>query len=87
MQKRRKYSTEFKQEVVQLASAPGVSRSQVAMDLGINAGMLARWCDLAPIKQVALLFAFRYPGWRKTVGAYRGPAPGSIRRRIPPEHA
>lgn len=27
-----------------MASAPGVSRSQVARDPGINAGMLARWC-------------------------------------------
>lgn len=44
MQSRRKYSTEFKQEAVQLASAAGVSRAQVARDLGINAGMLARWC-------------------------------------------
>ena len=27
-----------------MASSPGVNRSQVARDLGINAGMLARWC-------------------------------------------
>jgi len=47
MQSRRKYSTEFKQEAVQLASAPGVSRAQVAGDLGINAGMLGRWTSVA----------------------------------------
>ncbi len=44
MRNRRKYSTEFKQEAVHLATSPGVNRSQVARDLGINAGMLARWC-------------------------------------------
>ncbi|MCH8124103.1 MAG: transposase [Bacteroidetes bacterium] len=40
---RRKYSNEFKQEAVQLASGPGANLSQVARDLGINAGMLGRW--------------------------------------------
>ena len=44
MQKRRKYSTEFKREAVALASAPGVRVSQVAQDLGLNANMLSRWC-------------------------------------------
>jgi len=43
MRSRGKYSTEFKQKAVQLASSPGVNRSQVARDLGINPGMLARW--------------------------------------------
>ena len=44
MQTKRKYSKEFKQEAVQLASGPGVVRSQVAKELGINYGVLVRWC-------------------------------------------
>lgn len=43
MSKRRKYSTEFKREAVQLAIMPGASLSQVAKDLGINQAMLGRW--------------------------------------------
>ncbi len=41
---RRKYSQEFKQEAVSLASNPSVSVSQVARELGINDGLLRRWC-------------------------------------------
>ena len=40
---RRKYSTEFKREAVELASGVGVNLSEVARDLGINPGMLGRW--------------------------------------------
>lgn len=43
MAKRRKYSTEFKQEAVALTSQPGVSVSQVARDIGINPNQLTRW--------------------------------------------
>lgn len=43
MGSRRKYSTEFKQEAVQLASQAGVSVAQVARDLGIQPNMLTRW--------------------------------------------
>lgn len=44
MEKRRKFSSEFKQEAVHLVSEGGGAISQVAKDLGINAGMLGRWC-------------------------------------------
>ena len=43
MGKRRKYSAEFKQEAVALANDPGVTQSQIAGELGINANMLGRW--------------------------------------------
>ena len=43
MGKRRKYSAEFKQEAVALANDPGVTKSQIAGELGINANMLGRW--------------------------------------------
>ena len=43
MGSRRKYSREFKQEAVQLASQSGVSVAQVARDLGIQPNMLTRW--------------------------------------------
>lgn len=43
MSQRRKYSPEFKREAVELALQPGVSIRQVAEELGINAGNLARW--------------------------------------------
>ena len=44
MTRRRKYSAEFKREAVQLANHPGVPKSQIAQELGINANMLGRWC-------------------------------------------
>ena len=44
MQQRRKYSQEFKQEAVHLASESGVAIRQVAHELGINDSVLRRWC-------------------------------------------
>jgi transposase len=44
MEPRRKYSQEFKQEVVQLTKQARGAITQVARDLGINAAMLGRWC-------------------------------------------
>ena len=44
MTKRRKYSAEFKREAVQLANHPGVTKSQIARELGGNSNMLGRWC-------------------------------------------
>lgn len=44
MEKRRKYSQEFKQEAVQLTKQSGGSITQVARDLGLNAALLGRWC-------------------------------------------
>ena len=43
MQKRRKYSEEFKREAVNLTNQPGVTQKQIADELGINANMLGRW--------------------------------------------
>ena len=45
MSKRRKYSDEFKREAVQLTNHPGVSKAQIARELGINPNMLGRWCQ------------------------------------------
>ena len=55
---RKKYAAEFKREAVRLASQAGVSRAQVAQELGLNVTMLARWVreaqegrwDMAPGK-------------------------------------
>ena len=43
MQKRRKYSEEFKREAVSFANQPGVTLTQIAGELGVNANMLSRW--------------------------------------------
>jgi len=44
MEKRRKYTPEFKHEAVQLTHQAGGAITQVARDVGINAAMLGRWC-------------------------------------------
>ena len=44
MTKRRRFSKEFKQEAVQMATGADLSITQVAKDLGIHANMLSRWC-------------------------------------------
>jgi transposase len=44
MAKRRKFSDEFKREAVRMATQPGVTKSQVGRELGINANLLGRWC-------------------------------------------
>ncbi len=43
MNKRRKYSQEFKREAVLQTEASGVSVQQVAKELGINPRLLSRW--------------------------------------------
>ncbi len=43
MPQRRRYTKQFKEEAIQLVSQEGVSLTQVARDLGIDAGMLRRW--------------------------------------------
>ncbi len=45
MPQRRRYTKQFKEEALRLVSQEGVSLTQVARDLGINAGMLRRWRD------------------------------------------
>ena len=44
MRRRRKFSDEFKQEAVRLATQSGVTKSQVGRELGINPNLLGRWC-------------------------------------------
>lgn len=43
MPTRRKYSAEFKREAVALANQPGVTKSQIGRELGINPNMITRW--------------------------------------------
>ncbi len=43
MEKRRKYSEEFKREAVGLTRQPGASVSEVARDIGVGANLLFRW--------------------------------------------
>ena len=43
MPTRRKYSSEFKREAVALANQPGVTKTQIGRDLGVNANMITRW--------------------------------------------
>ena len=43
MPKRRKYSAEFKREAVALANQPGVTKSQIGRELGVNPNMITRW--------------------------------------------
>ena len=44
MQRRRKFSKEFKEEAVHLASEPSISTRQVASEIGVNVSTLRRWC-------------------------------------------
>ena len=43
MEKRRKYSEEFKREAVGLTRQPGASVSEVGRDIGVGANLLFRW--------------------------------------------
>lgn len=44
MQKRKKYTQEYKREAVVLARSSDAPVSQIAQELGINANVLGRWC-------------------------------------------
>jgi transposase len=52
MQKRKKYTQEYKREAVVLARSSPVPISQVARELGVNANVLTRWCREAAEAQV-----------------------------------
>jgi transposase-like protein len=43
MAQRRRFSAEYKREAVGMLDAPGVSVSQIAVELGIGAAVLGRW--------------------------------------------
>jgi transposase len=47
MTRRKRYSAEFKREVLRRANEPGVTDVLVAEELGINARMLRYWRDAA----------------------------------------
>lgn len=51
---RRHFTQECKAEAVRQALLPGVSRAQVAQDLGIHGNMLRKWIRPAPTRS----------GWR-----------------------
>jgi transposase len=59
MANRRKFSVEYKREAVGLAKSGGKPISQVARELGINAGVLSRWCREVEVDEGT---AFRGPG-------------------------
>ena len=61
MVRRRKFSDEYKREAVRLATQPGVTKSQVAQELGINANLLGRWC-----RDYAANGAAAFPGQGKS---------------------
>lgn len=42
-QRRRRFSREFKDEIVAQCLAPGASISRIALDNGLNAKMVRRW--------------------------------------------
>ena len=44
---RRRFTGEFKAEAVRQALLPGVSKAQVAQDMGIHSNMLRKWIRLA----------------------------------------
>lgn len=44
MQKRRRFSKEFKREAVQMIRGADMSITQVAADLGLHSNVLSRWC-------------------------------------------
>jgi transposase len=43
MQKRKKYTKEFKQDAVRLVTEQGYKQTEAARNLGIDRGMLGRW--------------------------------------------
>ena len=44
MQKRKRYSKEFKREAVQMTKGTALSLRQVAAELGLHPTVLSRWC-------------------------------------------
>jgi transposase len=73
MAKRRKFSDEFKREAVRMATQPGVTKSQVGRELGINANLLGRWC-----REYAANRAGAFPG----LGKPRDEEMASLKREL-----
>jgi transposase len=53
MQKRKKYTEEYKQEAVSLVRSSDVPVSQIARELGLNPNILTRWCREAADETIA----------------------------------
>ena len=62
MGKRRSFTTEFKQEAVQLAQQPDVALSQVARDLALSESLLRRWVQTSNQKGEAAFPGTGKPG-------------------------
>ncbi len=43
MQRRRKYTEEFKREAVAMANQPGITLKQLGEELGVNPNQIGRW--------------------------------------------
>lgn len=52
MQKRKKYTREYKQEAVSLVRSSDVPVSQIARELGLSPNILTRWCREAAAKKL-----------------------------------
>ena len=68
---RRQYSTEFRVQVIEAASQPGVSVAAIALANGMNANLLRRWISMAR-------------GREMMIGAVTGTSPavqGFVRKR------
>ena len=61
---RKQYSVEFKREAVRLVTEQGLTKAQVARDLGINDNLLGRWQ-----KQLATHGVHAFPGQGQTQDA------------------
>ena len=51
---RRQYSTEFRAQVIEAASQPGVSVAAIALANGMNANLLRRWITMARGRDVMM---------------------------------
>jgi len=49
---RRQFSPEFKREAAQLALRPGVSKAQVAKDVGVNQSVLRLWLQQFGVREI-----------------------------------
>jgi len=60
---RRVFAAEFKREAVKAALQPGVSKAQVAKDLGLHPNLLRRWIAATPASSNARTVRQMLAGW------------------------
>ena len=53
MGKRKKYTEEFKREVLEMASNPDVSIAQLERDLGITTGLIYKWRERYRVEETS----------------------------------